>query len=96
MGAADDERGHVETTMERRQCGDESAALEVVKGGAEIGAVEEVDEGVGVADGSGERDLTEVLFEGARALGDSFGVKVLEKALRWDGDGSREGRNRAF
>ena len=71
-------------------------ALEVVEGGAEIGAVEEVDEGVGVADGCRERDLTEVLFEGARALGDGFGIKVLEKALRWDGDGSREGRNRAF
>ena len=96
MGAADDQSGDVEASMQRRQRVDEAAALKAVEGGLEIAAVEEVDEGVGVADGTIEGDLAEVLFEGARSLGDRLRVKVLEKALGWDGDRGGEGRQDTF
>ena len=41
-----------------------------------------VDGSTGRTDGVVDRYVTEVLFESSRSLGDSLGIKVLEKALR--------------
>ena len=91
MSAAADEGGDVEAAVQRRQGVDEAAPRETVESGYQIGAVEKVGKGVGGADGMVERQLAQVLFEGARSLGDRLGVKVFEEALRRDGNGGDGG-----